>query len=169
MVLAQLLYRYPFFTDFNYDQLRAIARAGKEKSVEQGHYFFHYGDIIHNFYLVLEGEVAFFIAVPDHTVTHTFSMQLTRNVVTTDVTVSTIGPGEIFGWCGFLPQQETTVGAKTIKPSRVVQFDCEKLRPLFEKDTDFAYRMVLKTAQVIHEQLSERQIESLSVNMMQAM
>lgn len=168
MISTQLIRRYPFFADFSHEQLAVIARAGKVISTNNGHYFFHENEKIHDFYLVLEGEVAVFIEVPDRAAEHTFSMQLTRNLITTDITVSTIGPGEVFGWSGLIPPHKTTGGAKTIKPSQIVKFNCKDLRPIFEKDSLFAYLMILHAAEVIRKRLRDRHIESLAENIPQA-
>ena len=167
MISTQILRRYPFFADFSHDQLAAIAKTGEEISTENGYYFFHEGDKIHNIYLVLEGEIAIFIEVPDHTVEQTLTMQLTRNLITEDITVSTLGPGKVFGWSGIIPPHETTAGAKSIKPSLVVKFDCEELDAFFEKDSRFAYLLALNAAKIIRERLRDRHIESLAENILQ--
>ena len=71
--------------------------------MEPGHYFFHEGDELKHFYLVVEGTIAISIAVPDPEVEQTFVMQLTRNTIDKELTVSTIGAGEMFGWSGLVP------------------------------------------------------------------
>ena len=162
MISVELMRRYPFFAGLNADYMATLAKSAVEFSVDEGHYFFHEGDILDHFYLVLEGTVAIVIEVPDRDEVQTLSRQLTGNLKNHDVTVSTVRPGNIFGWSALIPPHKSTAGAKAQTPCRVVSFDCEELRPMCDEDHEFGHLMTQKVAQVIRDRLRDMRIESLS-------
>ena len=102
------------------------------------------------------------IKVPDRTKEHKFVNQLYNNFTTRDITVCSVRAGEMFGWSALVPPHESTAGAIAATDSRVLAFDCEKLRPCFGEDYRFAYLMTLKAAQTIRERLRCMHMESLA-------
>ena len=79
-----------------------------------------------------------------------------------DVTVSTVGAGDVFAWSALVPPHTATASAKAATRCRVVGFDCEALRPIFEEDRTLAYLMLLKVAQVVRGRLRDTRIENLA-------
>jgi CRP-like cAMP-binding protein len=153
---------YPFFAGLDPDHKRILAEAANRVSVKPGYCFFREGEEIDSFYLVVDGEIAIIIEVPDDNVEQTLTMQLTRDLVTKDITVSTVGPGEVFGWSALIPPHKSTAGAKATKPSHVIEFNCKDLRPIFKSDSHFAYLMTLKAAQIIRQRLRARRVEMVA-------
>jgi CRP-like cAMP-binding protein len=162
MITTELLRRYPFFAGLNDDYKSTLAKSAVEFSVDEGLYFFHEGDILEKFYLVVEGTVAIVIAIPDRDEIQTLTRQLTGNLKNRDVTVSTVRPGNIFGWSALVPPHKSTAGAKAQTLCRVVSFDCEELHPLCDQDHEFGHLMTQKAAQVIRERLRDMRMESLA-------
>ena len=162
MISTEVLKRYPFFASLNNGQLKTLADLAEVHETEAGHHFFQEGDELGTFYLVVEGNVAIVIRVTDQSVTQPLSNQLTNNLINKDVTVSSVGEGEVFGWSALVPPYTSTARAKATTSCRVIEFDCRKLRPFFEDDCRFAYKMLLKAAQVIRSRLRDQRIESLS-------
>ena len=162
MVSPELIRRYPFFAGLDYDHIVKLAKVADEETVEIGHCFFHEGDELTVFYLVLEGAVAIVLEVPNHDVEQQIAGQLTGELKTKDVTTSTVGTGDVFGWSGLIPPHTSTASAKAITPCRVVVFDCEELWKIFEEDCHFGLVMAQKGAQVIRERLRDMRIESLA-------
>ena len=162
MISTELLRRYPFFAGLNDDYMVTLAKSAVEYSVDEGHCFFPEGDILDHFYLVLEGTIAIVIEVPDWNEVQTLTRQLTGNLKNRDVTVSTVRPGNIFGWSALIPPHKSTASAKAQTSCRVVSFDCEELRPLCDEDHEFGHLMTQKSAQVIRERLRDMRMESLA-------
>ncbi len=162
MVSPELLRRYPLFAGLSYQEIVTLAELADEVTVETGHYFFHEGDDLHTFHLVMEGAVAIVMEVPAPGVEHTLSEQFTRQFRTKDIVISTIGPGEVFGWSGLVPPHKATAGAKAMTPCRVITFSCPELLRTFEEDCRFGYLMMQKTAQIIRERLRDTRIQSLA-------
>ena len=153
---------YPFFASLDLGYKRILAEAAKRVSVKPGYCFFREGEELDRFYLVVHGETAIYIEVPDHNVEQTVTMQLTHDLATEDIIVSTARPGEIFGWSALIPPHKSTAGAKATKPSHVIEFNCENLRPIFKTDNRFAYLMTLKAAQITRQRLRDRRVEMLA-------
>jgi CRP-like cAMP-binding protein len=162
MVSPELLRRYPFFAGLDYEHIVKLARVADEERVENGHWFFHECDELESIFLVMEGAVAIVFEVPDQDVEQQVAGQLTGELKTKDVTVSTVGTGDVFGWSGLIPPNTATASAKAITPCRVLSFDSEELLQTFEEDCRFGYVMARKAAQVIRERLRDLRIESLA-------
>ena len=167
MISPQLIRRYPFFAGLSHEQIVILANAASELNVEANHYFFHEGDILNNFYLVVEGAVAIVIEVPDQNVKHKVSDQLTGTLQTSDVVISAVGPGEVFGWSAFVPPHHATTSGKATTPCRVVVFDRHELVKVFNEDCEFGYVMMQKVAQITRDRLHDIRIESLAHIIMQ--
>ncbi|MDH3673911.1 MAG: Crp/Fnr family transcriptional regulator [Anaerolineae bacterium] len=162
MVSPELIRRYPFFAGLSYEHIVTLAKAADELSVRSGHYFFHEGDELSYFYLTLDGEVVIAIDLPKQDESYRLAEVVTREFETEAVTVINIGPGEVFGWSALVPPHTATSSCKALTSSRVMAFDCLKLRRSFEEDSEFGYLMVQKAAQVIRSRLRAMRTESLA-------
>jgi CRP-like cAMP-binding protein len=162
MVSPELIRRYPFFADLSPEQIVIVARAGNEISVDAGHYFFRAEEMLEHFFVVVEGQVGILINLPDERVSQPLSRQLTGNLITREFVVTRIEPGEVFGWSALVPPHHATSTGKSLIPSRVVVFDCKKIREAFEQDWYFGYLMTQKAAQLIRERLRDMRMEALS-------
>ena len=162
MISRHSLNGYPFFAGLDAEYRRILAEVANRVSVNPGYCFFREGEELDSFYLVVDGEIAICIEVPDRNVEQTLTMQLTRELATEEITVSTVGRGEIFGWSALIPPHKSTAGAKVTKPSHVIEFNCKELRSIFKSDSNFAFLMTLKAAQVIRQRLRDRRIEMLA-------
>ena len=114
MVSPELIRRYPFFGFLNHDQRIVVAKAATEQTSPAGHRFFDEGDELNEFRLVVEGAVSIAIPVTDSERSQDVSGQLTGDMKTTDLTVSTVGTGDIFGWSALIPPTIATAGAITL-------------------------------------------------------
>jgi CRP-like cAMP-binding protein len=110
----------------------------------------------------VEGEIGIIIEVTDDSVPQPLSRQLTGDIKTKEIVVTRVGPGDMFAWSALVPPHNATSGGKVLTPSRVVAFDCQKLRSIFEGDCQFSHIMLQKVTQVIRERLRAMRIESLS-------
>lgn len=162
MISAELIRRFPFFAGLSYDQIVTLAKTAGELTVEAEHYFFHEGDTLQSFYLVLEGAVAIVIEVPNPEVVHKLSDQLTGKLQMSEIVISAVGPGEVFGWSALVPPHQATTTGKAATRCRVISFDCQELRQIFDDDCKFGYVMMQKTAQIIRDRLRAMRIETLA-------
>ncbi len=147
MVSPELLRRYKFFAGLSIDQIITLAKTANEAAVEAEHVFFHEGEQLSRFYILLEGTVAITIELPRHD---------------KETVLSTLGPGDVFAWSGLVPPHETTAGAKALTPCRVVSFDCKEIRRSFETDWHLGYIMMQGAAQTVRQRLRALRMETLA-------
>lgn len=162
MISPELIRRYPFFAGLSHEQIVALAKVAEEREIEAGHYFFHEGEGIESLYLVVEGEVAIVIEIPAQGAKQTVADQFARELKTSDVVTSTVGPGEVFGWSALIAPYEASAGAKTSREAHIVAFDGAALRETFQEDCAFGLLMMEKAAQVSRDRLHDLRIESLA-------
>jgi CRP-like cAMP-binding protein len=162
MISPELLRRHRFFAGFSHEQLDELAMAADDAFVSAKHWFFHEGETLTHFFLLLEGSVALTHNIPDRNARQTTAMHLTGNLITRTVNIGTLGEQEVFGWSALIPPNESTAGAQALTACRVVAFDTMQLRPTLEDNCSFGHLLTLKTAQIIRERLRMRRIESLT-------
>ena len=162
MISPELLRRYPFSAGLDHERIVDLAKIGNEVDVEAGTYFFHDGDQVDKFYLVVKGAVAVLFEIPDRGEDPSVSDQLTGELPTKEVVISTIGTGNTFGWASIIPPHESFASAKATTHSKILVFDAAELQKMFAADPEFAYQMTLRAAQIMREQLRDLSIETLA-------
>jgi CRP-like cAMP-binding protein len=162
MISPELIRRYPFFSGLKHEQIVALAKLASEETVTEGHYFFHEEEKLDKLYLILEGAVAVIMEIPEHGTEQSVADQYTRQLRTTDVVISAVGPGEVFGISALVPPHAAMGGAKATTPCRVACFSSPELLQTFEKDCEFGYLMLQKAARVFRDRLQDMRIESLA-------
>jgi CRP-like cAMP-binding protein len=148
MITTELISRYPFFSDFELDDLNSIAKAAEGNTFESGEYVFREGDILRYFYIVLEGAIG---------IVHEESGKDKKS----ETVISAVGPGHVFAWSALVPPYKATASAKALTPCWLIAFDCQKLLLSFEKNCEFGYRMMQKIVQISRDRLLDARIESL--------
>lgn len=161
MVSPELLRRYPFFAGLTHDQLVALAMTADEMSVSSGYRFFSEGDALDAFYLVIQGDVAIAFEVPDSSVKQSVAGQLTGNLVTADMVISHVGPGEPFGWSAIVNEGGATAGAIAKADTKVIAFNKEKMLAAFEQDPALDRTMLRHVLRSIRQRLHDLRMESL--------
>lgn len=162
MISPEVLRRFPFFAGLSHEHLVALADLAEESSVDEGARFFREGDLLEAFYLNLEGTVGIFIELPAKAAAQTVAGQLTGEFPTKDVVISSVGPGDAFGWSGLVSPFQATASAKALTPCQVLSFDCQQLRQLLDDDCELGYRMTQRAAEVMISRLRDLRIESLA-------
>lgn len=147
MISTELIRRYPYFAGLTNEEINFLAKNADETTVEKDHYFFHEGEPLDHIYIIIEGGVALTYNLPQ------------KNK---ELTISTLGAEEVFGWSGLVAPHIATADAKSISTCRVISFDCKALRQKFEEDCHFGYLMMSMVAQVLRDRLRDFRIESLA-------
>jgi CRP-like cAMP-binding protein len=162
MISPEIIRRYPFFAGLSNEQIITLAEDTEEKNVKEGYVFFKENDVLKSFYLVLDGTVGIVIEIPDHDVKQTVSDQLTGELKTKDIVLSTVSSGNIFGFPALIPPHEANACAKAFAPCQVVEFNCTELLKEFDKDCRFGYLMTQRVAQLAVERLRDLRVETLA-------
>jgi CRP-like cAMP-binding protein len=147
VVSPELVRRYTFFAGLNLDQITALAQAADEIEAPAHGYIFKEGEELGCFYVVRQGEVGVVVALPGPK--H-------------EIVVSSLGPGDMFGWAGLVPPHRTMAGARALTACQLLRFDCRSIRNRFEQDWQFGFVMMERAAQVISERLRDTRMETLA-------
>ena len=150
-ISSDMISRYPFFANFNSDQISILASVAEGITKQTGEYIFHEGDDLYNFYIVIEGAVGVVYE----------AQHLEDKEQKQDVLFSAVGPGGTFAWSALVPPHKATASTKALSPCWLVSFDCKKLIEKFETDFEFGYHMLIKVAQISRDRLRDTRIESL--------
>ena len=152
----------PFFTGLSEEQIAHIARAAEEYEVEPGFVFFNEGDDLDTFYLIQDGSVDITIGIPDQEEEHKLVDQIFRTMKMEQITVSSLGVGDMFGWSALISPHTSTASAIASTLCRVIAVTCTELCTTWADDYEFAYKMVLKAAQTTRSRMRDLRIESLA-------
>jgi CRP-like cAMP-binding protein len=147
MVSPELIRRFPFFSGLKMDEVVKLARAAEEETIERDKYLHHEGDLLKSIYVIVDGEVVIVTTLP----------QRDREII-----LNTLGIGDVFGWSALVPPNIATAGAKSVTPCRLIAFDSEMLRQMFDEDPRFGFSMMQKIAQLVRDRLNAIRIETLA-------
>jgi len=162
MVSPELIRRYTFFSGLNHDQITLISKSAKEGSFDKGHYFFHEEEDLNYFYLITDGNVSINLEITDRDEEQPVSKQLTGDLKTKEIKITTLGVGEVFGISAIISPNTSTSCAKAETACKVILFDCDHLKGVCESDYQFGYLMIQKAAQVIRDRLRNIYIENIA-------
>lgn len=161
MISPEVLRRYPFFAGFDNDHIVKLAETANERTVEPEHVFFEDTGKVESFYLLLEGEVAIYMDLPDRAASQSIYQQLTRDLHTTRIVTATVNAGEVFGWSSLVPPHDSTASAKALSTCRVAQFDASRILNLMAQDCRFGFLMMQRVAALIRDRLRDSRLETL--------
>ena len=145
--LDALIVESPVFKGLNQEQLELIAGCGSNVVFAAGERLFREGDQADTFFLVRHGLVALDTDVPNRE----------------DVTVETIGPGEIVGWSWLLEPYRWHFSGRAVELGRAVQFDGVCLRKKCEEDPVLGYDLLSRFAQVLVNRLQATRLQLMDV------
>ena len=145
--LDALIVESPVFTGLDQEQLELIAGCGSNVVFAAGERLFREGDQADTFFLVRHGLVALDTDVPNRA----------------DVTVETVGPGEIVGWSWLLEPHRWHFTGRAVELVRAVQFDGVCLRKKCEEDPVLGYELLSRFAQVLVNRLQATRLQLMDV------
>ncbi len=145
--IGELLAEVPAMAELDADHLEFIAGCGRIRSFAEGERLFTTGEPADTFYVLRHGRVALELFVPGRG----------------EVTVTTIGAGELAGWSWLIPPYEWHLDARALERGSAVEFDGACLRGKFDADPELGYEMMKRFATVLLERLQETQVQMLDV------
>ena len=145
--LDALIVESPVFSGLEPDQLELIAGCGRNVTFDAGERLFREGDAADTFFLVRHGIAALDTYVPNRG----------------QLTVDTVGPGEIAGWSWLVPPYRWHFTGRAVEPIRAVQFDGACLRRKCEEDPLLGYDLLNRFAQVLVERLQATRFQLMDV------
>jgi CRP-like cAMP-binding protein len=108
---------------------------------------YHEGDPGSPLYAVEEGRVAIEVTMPGRGA----------------VTLTTVGPGEVFGWSSLFYQRPKAAAARAVEPTRALALDATRLRALCDADPSLGYALTRRVLDVVSERLKATRIQLLDL------
>jgi CRP-like cAMP-binding protein len=134
MVMNEVLRQFEIFQDLTDTELQNIAEVAKKVDFEAEKRIFEEKSIASDLYLVLKGKVI---------------IRKKSDVGPGQITIDTVGPGEMFGWSSITEPHNFTAAAHTAEDSELLTIKSDVLRDLFKKNNHIGYRVMTEIASVI--------------------
>jgi CRP/FNR family cyclic AMP-dependent transcriptional regulator len=142
-----ILAEQAFFKDVDRRLLEIIAGCASNARFAADEWIFQEGEDASRFYLILYGKVALNAIVPGRG----------------EVTIQTLGEGEVLGWSWLFPPYRWHFGARALEVTRAIAFDGACLRMKAEIDHDLGYELLKRFSQTIIERLQATRLQLLDV------
>ena len=134
--LASAVARHPFLQGFSKAQLEQLARGAQLRDYQPAHLIFKQGDPARDFYLIEWGAIS-----------------LTHAGLKGNTVIQTLTAGDALGWSWLFQPYGWHFNAMTAEPTRLVEFDGERLRQLCREQHDFGYEFMSRISQVVIDRL----------------
>jgi CRP/FNR family cyclic AMP-dependent transcriptional regulator len=145
--LVNSLRELRFLHDIDNEHLMQIANATRMQDVPEGRVLFRQGDVPHDVYLVVSGNVALDLQVDGKS-----------------QRIMTVGAGEILGWSALLEQTQMTATAMAICPTTVAQINTQQLLAICQHNPRFGYELLRRTSLALASRLSATRAMLLDSN-----
>jgi CRP/FNR family cyclic AMP-dependent transcriptional regulator len=145
--LDALIVESPVFKGLDQDELELIAGCASNTVFAAGERLFREGDQADTFFLLRHGLVALDAYVPNRG----------------QLTVETVGPGEIVGWSWLFPPHRWHFTGRAVELVRAVQFDGACLRGKCDDDSRLGYDLITRFAQVLASRLQATRLQLMDV------
>ncbi len=128
------------------NELERIAGVAHLKVVEAGKPVDVQGEPAKKFYILISGRLAVVLTLDFGVAHQTYQ-------------VTTLGPGDMFGWSGLVGNPYYTAGSRAITECRYLEFDVSDLERIFEEDPKLGYVVMRLVAQTIASRLRHIQLQ----------
>jgi CRP/FNR family cyclic AMP-dependent transcriptional regulator len=145
--LDELIVESPVFEGLDAAGLALIAGCATNVVFHEGERIFREGDEADAFYLVRHGLVALDAYVPNQG----------------QLTIETVGPGEIAGWSWLVPPYRWHFTGRAVEPVRAVHFDGACLRQKCDDDHDLGYELLMRFSHVLVSRLQATGMQLMDV------
>jgi CRP-like cAMP-binding protein len=136
-----------FLHDMGPMHLEQIANISRFRDYHEGDIVFRQGDAAQYLYLIVHGNVSLEICAA--------SIGCTQ--------ILTLGPGELLGWSSVLEQSCYTARARTLAVTRLVAINAGQFLTICERDPQFGYELMRRTALALAMRLSATRMQLLDV------
>ena len=147
MVTPDEIREVEFIRNLGTEHLHLVARMAQLKEYDEGTVIFHQGQGSPFIYFILTGKVCIQADEPGGS-----SMEVSR-----------LGGGELLGWSPVLGRHAMTATARALTPCRLAMLDVHQILNLCERDPQFGYELMCRTAMALAKRLSATRMQLLDV------
>jgi CRP-like cAMP-binding protein len=136
-----------FLHDMGPMHLEQIANISRFRDCNDGDIIFRQGDAAQHLYLIVDGKV---------------SLEICGAGVGCKQ-ILTLGPGELLGWSSILEQSCYTARARALETTRLVEINDGQLLTICERDPQFGFELMRRTALALAKRLGATRMQLLDV------
>lgn len=118
--------------------LKKLAALAGEQKFAANQIIYRQGDPGEAIYFIEEGEVVIEMNLPEGG----------------QATMSTVGPGQLFGWSALFPPRRKQANARAVQPTRVIAINAARLREAFQADYTLENAIIQRVTEVIADRLA---------------
>ncbi|HEC17624.1 MAG TPA: cyclic nucleotide-binding domain-containing protein, partial [Sedimenticola sp.] len=133
----RILHQHPFFRDMPEDYLATLAGCASNVRFKPGSRVFQRGTPADSFYILRTGRIAIDIESPERG----------------DITIATLGEGEVVGWSWLFPPYEWHHDARAVEDTRAIALDGKCLRGKCEADPALGYELMKRFSAMVIDRL----------------
>ncbi len=149
MVTPEILTALPFFAGLSETELKSMSIIANKVSFQRGDLIFRENDPAHTLYLLLDG----WVDVVVNTDTKGEQHEL----------VSTLSPGDIFGWSALVDPHVYTASAVCASPVKIIELKGADLLGMFELDPKLCCVIMRRVCQVMADRLHATRLQMVSL------
>ena len=123
--------------DLETEHLRKLASLTSEVEFAEGEIIYRVGDVGEAIYIIETGQVVIEMNVPGQG----------------EVTVLTVGPGQLFGWSSLFPSERTMARARAVKPTQAIAINANRLQAACRTDHRLENAIIRCTAKVMADRI----------------
>lgn len=142
MVSVQFLKGFRVFRGLDDSELSKLVELCRERTFGEGSYCFHQGKRAMELHLCRSGKVDIVV-------------ELSRPSGVAEVTVHTVGPGEVFGWSAVVESHIYTGSAKCTERTEDICIKGSDLTDLFEQNPRMGYVIMKNLSSAVSSRLAE--------------
>jgi len=143
--LEPILREHPFLKGLTQEYINFIVGCTTHKVFKEGEVILKEGEAADKFYIIRSGKVAIYIGHPS------------------EITIQTIGEGDILGWSWLIPPHRYRFSAKALENTRALALDGKCLREKCEKNSDLGYALLKRLVGVLSERLEAARLQLLDM------
>jgi CRP-like cAMP-binding protein len=144
VVSVETLRKLDFFSGLSEDELGQIAHICEERTCQANALWFEEGEQAEYLYVLLSGKVSI-----------QFQFQLMLQPPYRETAVTTVRPGEPFGWSSLVAPGQYTASARCLEASTAFRIKGSDLKALAEENYRLGYKVMKKIAIVAGSRLRE--------------
>jgi len=149
MITPETLTAFPFFAGLSETELKSVSIIANKVSFQRGDLIFKEDDPAHTLYLLIDGWV--------DVVVNTDAKGEQHELVTT------LSPGDLFGWSALVDPYAYTGSAVCASPVEVMEFKGADLLGMFELDPKLCCVIMRRVCQVIADRLHATRLQMVSL------
>jgi len=143
--LEPILKEHSFFKGLKAEYISFIVGCASHKVFKAEELILKEGQSADKFYLVRSGRVMIYIDTPRQ------------------ITIQTIGGGDILGWSWLIPPYRYRFSAKAVENTRAIALDGKCLREKCEKNPDLGYELLKRLMGVFTARLEATRLQLLDI------